>query len=421
MRTIYLECNMGAAGDMLMSALLELHPCPEHFIEKINAIGIPNVEISYHSSVKCGITGTHVSVVVNGQSEESADVHDYGHNHSHEYEHSNDHHDHEHYHHDHSHDHNNTGSHEHSNIGDIEHIIKHLHVSETVKNNALAVYELIAQAESHSHDVTVSQIHFHEVGTMDAVADIVGVCMLMEELAPEKIIVSPIHVGSGHVRCSHGILPVPTPATLHILRNIPIYSTQIKGELCTPTGAALLKHFADSFEPMPVIKISSTGYGMGKKDFDAANCVRAILGDSYESSEYISELVCNIDDMTPESLAFAQQLLFDKGALDVYTIAAGMKKGRTGFLLTCMCKKEQVETMRMLIFKHTTTLGIREYVSRRYGLRRKIEEAQTPYGSVRVKKSEGYGVVKTKPEYEDVAKIAKENGLSICEVIASIR
>lgn len=266
MKTLYLECQMGAAGDMLAAALLELHPDADGFVKRFNELGIPGVQMNRESAVKCGITGTHVSMKIYGEEEVSADVHEHDHEHHHH------HHDGDHDHHDHDHSH----THHHAGMHDIEHIISHLELPEPVKENILAVYGLIAEAESHAHGKPVSEIHFHEVGTMDAIADVTAVCMLLHELAPELVIASPIHVGSGQVRCAHGILPVPAPATAYILREVPIYGGSVRGELCTPTGAALLKHFVSHFGATPVMKVEKIGYGMGTKDFEAANCVRAM-------------------------------------------------------------------------------------------------------------------------------------------------
>jgi len=444
MKTLYFECNMGAAGDMLMAALLELHGNPQEFLAKLNSIGVPGVAVEAKSAVKHGITGTHVKVKINGK-EEHADMHEHGHSHNHEHDHSHSHnhghshshsHDHGHGHshshdhgkhvhshdhkydheHSHSHDHG-SGGHQHNSYHDIEHRIGHLNVSDNVKKDALAVYKLIAEAESRAHGVPVSQIHFHEVGEMDAVADIVGVCMLIEELAPDLIIASPINVGSGQVKCAHGILPVPAPATAHILQNTPIYSDNIRGELCTPTGAAILKHFAKKFDKMPLMSIAGIGYGMGTKDFERANCVRAFIGSvNAGGDDEVVELICNLDDMTSEAIAFAQQILLDEGALDVYITPIVMKKNRAGFMFTCMCRNETKDKMAGLIFKHTTTIGIRENISRRYTLQREQAEVQTKYGSVRMKTAHGFGVKRSKPEYEDIARIARENGLAIWEV-----
>ena len=443
MRTIYLDCGMGAAGDMLMAALLEL--CPEkqeEFLGKMNGLGLPGVKVEAEPAVKCGITGTHMNVTVFGEEEESEDVHDHGHTHSHEacesaaadglhsHAHSHDGHDHHHEDHDaHSHAHHH-GDHVHSHDGHdhshhhhphspmagIASIIEGLEIPAPVKEDMKAVYALIAEAEAHAHGMPVDQIHFHEVGTMDAVADIAGVCLLFHELGADQIIASPVHVGSGHVHCAHGILPVPAPATAHILQGIPVYSTQVQGELCTPTGAALLKHFVKEFREMPVMTTSKIGYGMGKKDFERANCVRAFLGDTAETGDEIAELSCNLDDMTAEAIGFAEEALFEAGALEVYTIPVGMKKSRPGILLTCMCRREDEKKMVELLFRHTTTLGVREHISRRFTLKRREETVETAYGPVRKKISQGHGVARAKLEYEDLAAIAKKTGRPLEEI-----
>lgn len=439
MKTLYLDAGMGAAGDMLTAALLELLPDPKAFVEELNALGIPGVEFKAEPSVKCGITGTHMTVTVNGEEEESLDAHGHKHEHTHEHEHDHTHahehmhaqaleqedvhthehvHDHEHAHsHEHEHGHTHTHSHSHSSLHDIEHIVRgHLPLSDKVKDDVMAVYGLIAEAESKAHGVPVTQIHFHEVGTMDAVADVTAVCLLMERLAPEQVIVSPVHVGSGAVKCAHGILPVPTPATAYILRDVPIYGGAIRGELCTPTGAALLRHFATRFGDMPVLKTQAIGYGMGKKDFERANCVRALLGETGDSGESVVELDLNVDDMTAEAIGFASERLFAAGALEVYTVPIGMKKSRPGILMSVMCKADDRDRMIETIFKHTTTIGIREHISRRYTLARGMETKATPLGEVRIKRSSGFGVEREKYEYEDIARIAREKGLSLADV-----
>jgi len=432
MRTLYFECNMGAAGDMLMAALLELHPDPQDFIARLNALGIPEVKVSAVSSVKCGITGTHVDVKIGGIEEESLDVslheeehhHDHGDDHhgeEHRHDHEHEHHGEEHHHDHHDHDHHGEEHHHHSGMGEIEHLIFHLPISEKVRTNALQVYQLIAEAESHAHNAPIEQIHFHEVGTMDAVLDIVGVCMLIDELAPEKILASPIHVGSGQVRCSHGILPVPAPATAYILQGVPMFGGAVKGELCTPTGAALLKHFVSEFGSMPIIKIAKIGYGMGNKNFEAANCVRAFLGEVESKSGEIIELICNLDDMSAEAIGFAQEILFENGALDVYTTPIGMKKSRPGTMFTCMCRLTQQDEMIALMFKHTSTLGIRVNTYQRFMLDRREEIIDTEFGPILVKKSSGFGSEKAKFEYEDLAKIARTNDLSLDELKKRIK
>lgn len=433
MKTLYLDCGMGAAGDMLTAALLELLPDQEEFVAKLNALGIPDVSVAREKMSKCGIGGTHITVKVHRE-EEGEEMHDHDHHdhgHSHEYgnydhEHFHEHGDHDHgyFHehddhgHEHSHDHAHT--HHHSSMHDIERIVHSLSVSDKVKRDILAVYGMIAGAESHAHGVPVTEIHFHEVGTMDAVADVTAVCLLMERIAPDQVIASPVHVGSGQVKCAHGILPVPAPATAYILQDVPIYGGEIKGELCTPTGAALLKYFVTRFGEMPVMKTEVIGYGMGKKDFPAANCVRALLGETESGGDTITELNCNVDDMTGEAVGFAMDILFAAGALEVYTVPIGMKKSRPGTLLCVMCRETDKEEMVKLLFRHTTTIGIRENVYKRYTLTRSVETVQTRYGEIRKKISRGYGVTREKYEYEDLARAAREHNISVSQVTSEI-
>lgn len=409
MRTIYLDCSMGAAGDMLMAALLELLPEKDTFLQKMQSLGLPGLEISAEPSVKCSITGTHMRVLIHGEEE--------GHPHEHAVE------EHAHSHADapeaaHAHVH--VHPHHHTDLDELTHRISHLNVSEAVRSDILAVYQSIADAESRVHGVPVEQIHFHEVGSLDALADVMGVCLLMELLAPEQVLASPVHVGSGQVRCAHGILPVPAPATALLLEGIPIYGGSIRGELCTPTGAALLRRFVTRFGPLPPMRVEKTGYGMGMKDFEAANCVRAMLGQTEESAGHILELACNLDDMTPEAVGFAMEQLFAAGALDVYTTPIGMKKNRPGVLLTCMCREDDREAMLRTIFRHTSTLGVRVSVCDRYTLSRRQYAVQTPDGKIRVKESSGWGVLRRKAEFEDLARIARQTGKSIAEVLDTI-
>lgn len=397
MKTLYIGCNMGAAGDMLTAALCELMPDPDAFTVKLNALGIPGVTFAREPSVKCGITGTHMKVTVNGEEEESEDVHDHEHHHDHE----------------HGHRHH----HSHTSLHGIAHIVRdHLDLPEKVKDDIMAVYGLIAEAESAAHGVPVEEIHFHEVGTMDAVADVTAVCLAMAELNPDEVVVSPVHVGAGQVRCAHGILPVPAPATAYILQGVPTYGGEVMGELCTPTGAALLKHFASRFGDQPVMTVEKIGYGMGKKDFEAANCVRVMLGETEDKSGDAVLLCCNLDDMTPEDMGFAMDALFEGGALDVWTTAAGMKKNRPGWVLSVLCRPEDREAMVRLLFRHTSTIGVREETVRRYTLERRTETVNTPCGDVRKKISTGWGVTREKYEYDDLSAAAKSAAKSLADL-----
>ena len=486
MKTLYIECAMGAAGDMLTAALLELMPDKETALAKLNAMGIPGVVFEAEPSAKCGITGTHMRVLIHGEEEGAvpcghthahedhhehnhAHAHHHEHDHVHEHHHEHDHHVHTHAHvqedahchdsdaHDHAHHHEHDAHHHaHHGMAEIRSLIAELAVSETVKEKALAVYQSIAEAESRVHGAEVDQIHFHEVGSMDAVADVTAVCLLIELLAPEQVIVSPIHVGSGTVLCAHGRLPVPAPATALILEGIPIYGGSVQGELCTPTGAALLKTFADSFGPMPPMTVAKTGYGMGTKDFEQANCLRAMLGASFTMNGTgskmqtgqdaegentgsrgaagkdtetenpaaregrITEISCNLDDMTGEDIAFAAGRILQAGALDVFTESIYMKKGRPAVKLTVLARPEDEERLAGEIFRHTSTIGVRIHTDRRYELARRSEQRKTPLGTIEVKISEGFGVRKGKIEFASLKEIAETSGKCLAEVRAAL-
>ena len=474
MKTLYIECAMGAAGDMLTAALLELMPDKEAALAKLNAMGIPGVVFEAEPSAKCGITGTHMRVLIHGEEEGAVPcghTHEHHHDHAHEHHHEHEHHAHAHAHehvqedahchdsdaHDHAHHHEHDAHHHaHHGMAEIRSLIAELAVSETVKEKALAVYQSIAEAESKVHGAEVDQIHFHEVGSMDAVADVTAVCLLMELLAPEQVIVSPIHVGSGTVLCAHGRLPVPAPATALILEGMPIYGGSVQGELCTPTGAALLKTFVDSFGPMPPMTVAKTGYGMGTKDFEQANCLRAMLGESFTMNGTgskmqtgqdaedentgsrgaagkdtetenpaaregrITEISCNLDDMTGEDIAFAAERILQAGALDVFTESIYMKKGRPAVKLTVLARPEDEERLAGEIFRHTSMIGVRIHTDRRYELARRSEQRKTPLGTIEVKISEGFGVRKEKIEFASLKEIAETSGKRLAEVRAAL-
>ena len=355
MKTVYLECNMGAAGDMLMAALYELlsEEQKKQFLETMNGLGLPGVEVAPVAAKTGGITGTHMRVTVHGQEE---------HDHHHEHEH------HEHSHH-----------HHHATPGHIGELIDSLSLPQEVREKARQVYDAIAQVEA---------------------------------LAPNQICASPVHVGSGTVHCAHGIMPVPAPATANLLRGVPTYGGTVQGELCTPTGAALLKTFVQSFGPMGTMEVEKIGYGVGSKEFEQANCVRAFWGESQEAANgEIVELVCNIDDMTPEALAFACSRLLEAGALDVYTIPGTMKKGRPGHVLTVLCEPEREGELARQILAQTTTNGLRARRCGKYFLTPGAGRVQTQWGPVGVKLARGYGVTHAKPEFEDAAALARAHGL----------
>lgn len=399
MKTLYLECKMGAAGDMLMAALYELldQDQREEFLRTMNHLGLPGVEVAPVPAKTGGIAGTHMQVTVHGREEHEHDHHhdhEHGHDHEHDHEHHHDHH------------------HHHATPGHIAELIDGLPLPQAVKDQARIVYAAIAQAEAQAHGCAVGDVHYHEVGALDAVTDVTGVCYALHLLDVDCVTASPVHVGSGTVRCAHGIMPVPAPATAALLKGVPIYGGAIQGELCTPTGAALLKTFVQSFGPMGEMEVEKIGYGIGTKEFEQANCVRAFLGESQEGANgEITELVCNVDDMSPEALAFACARLLEGGALDVYTTPGTMKKGRPGWVLTVLCKPDHEQELVRQIFLHTTTNGLRSRLSQKLYLKPDIRQVQTQWGPVGVKIAKGFGVTHAKPEFEDVAALARENGL----------
>ncbi len=386
MKTLYLDCGMGAAGDMLAAALLELMPDPDAALARLNSFGIPGVAYAREKMSRCGIAGTHLAVTVHGEEEGK------GHHH------------------------------EHHGLHDILHLVEHhLNLPDAIRPDVAAVYRLLADAESRAHGCPVDEIHFHEVGALDAVADIAAVCWLMSEIAPDEVVVSPVHVGSGTVECAHGILPVPAPATAFLLETAPSYSDgNVQCELCTPTGAALLRHFASRFGAQPMMRVTAIGYGVGRKDIPGrANILRAALGESVDASsmDEVLELSCNIDDMTGEEMSFACERIFAAGAKDVLTLPACMKKGRSGMLLQVLCSETDAADVVAAMFRHTTTIGIRETRCRRYVMTRREETVALPDGTaLRKKVSEGFGVRRAKIEHEDLARAARASGKPLREV-----
>ena len=384
MRALYFDCSMGASGDMLTAALLELYPEKEKFLAEMNRVFDGKAVVSAAPDTKCGVTGTHVTMTVDGDEEsEGAQYRDH---------------------------------HRHTDIGEITRFNESVPLPEKVRHDAAEVYKIIAEAESSVHGCAVENVHFHEVGSIDAMADVLNVCMLMHLLAPERVYASPVNVGGGTVKCAHCVLPVPAPATELILRGIPTYSGRIKSELCTPTGAALLRYFVDEFGDAPVMTVSMAGYGTGKKNFEVLNAVRVLLGETERQHDEVLELNCNIDDMTGEELGFAMEQMFEAGALDVWFTAIGMKKCRPGTMLSCLCRREQRDDVLRCIFRNTTTLGVREHACARHVLSRTAAQQDSGFGTVRTKRASGWGVSRQKAEYDDLVKIAKETGMSLMEI-----
>ena len=384
MKTLYIECKMGVAGDMLAASLIE-HVNEEEFVAKMNSLNIPGVSFEIERIKRCGITGNKVHVVIDGVEEGEHSHGDVAHG---------------------------------TSLDGISVHINGLDLPKKVKTDALSVYNLLAEAESEVHKTNIKDIHFHEVGTIDAIVDVVSVCLLMDMISPDRIIASPINVGSGMVECAHGILPVPAPATALLLEGVPMYTDDdINSELCTPTGAALIKYFASEYRSMPVMNTKSIGYGFGTKEFKKLNCVRTFLGEeSIDGQDTVVELRCNIDDMTGEDVGFFLEKILEEGALDAFTAPVYMKKNRPGILLTVICKEDTIDRMLQCIFQYTTTIGVRQSICDRHILHREEEDITTKYGKIRIKKVSGYGTSRVKPEYEDVKRIANEKNISPREI-----
>ncbi len=386
MKTLYLECNAGASGDMILGALSDLLYDPKDAKRIIESAGIPDVEVIVESGEKNHITGTRVRIIAKGQ-EEGVNEH---HNHTHR------------------------------TLSEVIGIIDGLKLSDEVRNNAKEIYTRIAEAESKVHGTSVGEVHFHEVGMLDAIADVVGTCMLIEKISPDYIVSSPLRTGFGYVHCAHGELPIPAPATALLLKGVESYSGDIEGEFTTPTGAALIGFFAEEFGQRPKMSIDDIGVGIGHHDFQIPNIVRAFVGESEEKLFEIYEINCNIDDMTPEDLGHMVDMLLEEGAADATITPIIMKKGRPGHRLTCLCREADKDRLSKLILSNTSTIGLRLWKAERYEMSSHIEVCHTEYGDVRIKVSEGYGIRKWKPEHDDLVKLASENDVSIGKVRESI-
>ena len=367
MKIVYFECNMGAAGDMLCASLLDTMNNSDEIIYRLNNMGFDGVHFSLKKTKKCSVAGSKFDVLVDDKG----------------------------------------GTH--TSINDIYSTIDGFNVSQRVKDNAKAVYTLIAEAESVVHGEPVAQVHLHEVGAKDAIADVTAFALIMEHIGADLVAVSPVATGSGTVNTAHGIMNVPAPATTQLLKGMPSYGGDVIGELCTPTGAAILKYYSCQSGERPPAAYESVGYGMGTKDFDRANCVRAFIGETED--ETVFELRCNVDDMTGEEMGYALEKFMKSGAKDAYVQSITMKKSRPGMLLTVIASPDTVDKMTSLIFKHTTTLGVRKIQCRRSVMDREY----IPFSDFTIKRSQGFGTEKEKFEFDDLARIADENDISVFE------
>ncbi len=411
MRIAYLDCFSGISGDMFLGALVDAGVSPKLLEDTVEALDIgARLEISRVQ--RGGISATKVDVYSNGEKDLPREVfqEQRGHNHAHEHAHDRGH----------AHSHEHKHDHEHARgLNEIREIIGKAAISCTSKATAIRIFETLGEAEAEIHNMPIEEVHFHEVGAVDALVDIVCAVVGAESLAVEEWVCSPLNVGGGTVKCAHGTLPVPAPATLKLLRDAPVYSSGPQVELVTPTGAAIVKTLSSRFSPFPAMKIEKAGYGAGTRDFpEHPNVLRLTIGEallpdgasksSSASNDSITVLEANLDDLSPQVLAYAMERLLAEGALDVFSVPVQMKKGRPGALLTVLAKMEDANRLAKLIFAETTTLGVRRREEQRQTLSRRWETVDTTWGPVRIKIANMNGTVSNyAPEYEDCRALAE--------------
>ena len=432
MKIAYLDCFSGMSGDMFLGALIDAGVSAELLKNMVTALDVgAQVEISKVN--RSGITATKVDVLVHGEKElprEEFWAQSAGHDHSHAHEHA---HQDSHGAHAHPHSHSPVSSptgasatHAHGrSLKEIKRMIAGAPISESAKTTATTIFEALGAAEAKIHNMDIESVHFHEVGAVDAMVDIVGAAVLAEALGVDEIVCSPLNVGGGTVRCAHGVFPVPAPATVELLKGAPVYSSGIQAELLTPTGAAIVKTLASRFAAFPEMKIEKSGYGAGTRDFPGhANVVRITVGESASTlaaktaQETICVLEANLDDLNPQVFGYVLDRLLEEGALDVFGMPVQMKKNRPGTLLTILCKPEDASRLTQLIFTESTTLGVRYRLEQRQTLARRWVPVTTPWGEVRMKIASMNGTVTNyAPEYEDCRRIATEQKVPLKAVM----
>jgi pyridinium-3,5-bisthiocarboxylic acid mononucleotide nickel chelatase len=411
MRIAYLECFAGISGDMFLGALVEAGVPAAILQDTVRALNIgATLEIS--RVVRSGISASKVDVWVGGEKDLPRDEYwkrepEPGHEHS-------------------AHGHSHSHAHGHSRgLSEIRKIISAAEISESAKKTATAIFETLGAAEARIHDVPVESVHFHEVGAADAMVDIVCAAVASETLGVDEIVCSPLNVGGGTVKCAHGEFPVPAPATVELLKGVPVYSSGLQAELVTPTGAAIVKTLASRFAAFPEMKIEKSGYGAGSRDFPGhANVVRLTIGEAIATlaaktaSETIAVLEANLDDLNPQVFGYVMDRLLDEGALDAFAVPVQMKKNRPGALLTVLCKPNDADVLTQIIFAETTTLGVRRREEVRRTLARRWENVRTPWGEVRIKIASMNGTVTNyAPEYEDCRRLAAEHHVPLKQVM----
>ena len=429
MRIAYLECFSGISGDMFLGALVDAGVSPQSLEGAVAALNV-GAKLQISRVVRSGISATKVDVWIGGEKdlpreEYWAKQESAHHHHEHGDEHPHDHQQATHRHEESSANDGHAHSHAHRGLSEIRKIINAAAISDSAKTTAIRTFEALGTAEAKIHNVPMEQIHFHEVGAVDAIIDIVCAAVGAEALGVDEIICSPLNVGGGTLKCAHGTFPVPAPATLEILKDAPVYSSGLQAELVTPTGAAIVKTLARRFATFPDLKIKKSAYGAGSRDFPGhPNVLRLVIGESATtlaaktSSETITVLEANLDDLNPQVFGYVMDRLLEEGALDAFGMPVQMKKNRPGTLLTVLCKPEDAGKLTQLLFTETTTLGVRRREEMRQALARRWENVRTPWGDVRIKIASMNGTVTNyAPEYEDCRRIAAEQHVPLKTVI----
>ncbi|WP_394525562.1 nickel pincer cofactor biosynthesis protein LarC [Lacrimispora sp. JR3] len=391
-KILYLECNSGISGDMTVGALLDLGADRDVLLKALDSLGVGGYHLHFGRTKKCGIDAYDFHVHLEEEHEGA-----HGHEHTHE--------------------------HLHRNLHDINQIIDRVDSNDRVKTMAKRMFEIVAEAESKAHGIPVSEVHFHEVGAIDSIVDIVGTAVCIDNLGLTDIVVSPLSEGFGTVRCQHGIIPVPVPATANIASKyrLKLRFTDNHGEMVTPTGAAIAAALRTREELPSSCRILNTGLGAGKKNFDHANILRAMILEEAGTDEEMWILEANIDDCSGEMLGFAMESLLEAGAADVWNTPVYMKKGRPAYMLSVLCKKEEISRMEDLLFLQTTTIGVRRHSVERTVLDREKRTVSTKWGEAEVKVCTWKDQLFCYPEYESVRNICKKNGADFQTVYAKIR
>jgi len=415
LKTLYLQCNNGISGDMTVGALLDLGANEAKLRKLLASTNLSDeFKITVERKVISSIDTCSFDVLYGKrlhQEEKSLHQHDHKHDHDHDHKHDHDY--------DHKHDH----DHEHRNLSDVNAIIDQIDSEEAVKQLAKRIFGIVAEAESKAHGKPIEQVHFHEVGAIDSIIDIISVAFCIDDLGIEKVMASPLTDGSGEVMCQHGIIPVPVPAVINTAAayQIPIQITDFKGEMVTPTGAAIIAALEPTFDYPKMVKLKKVGLGAGKRYPDRPNFLRAMLFEGEEAhSDHICKLEANLDDCTGEQLGYAMEVLMDAGALDVFFTPIQMKKNRPAHMLSVLCQPETADQFETLIFATTTTLGVRKSMFKRHCLARQTEEIQTPYGVVQAKVVTVNGKRRFYPEYQEIVRLIQETGESYYKILTTI-